>query len=78
MKWPGEVKTMSFKDGMAAICLEMPDKVPRTEYSADFHWELVSKVTGMRWIPKVHLKSKIVPLLHSAGNGIMGLYGIPL
>ena len=38
---------MSFKDGMAAICLEMPDKVPRTEYSADFHWELVSKVTGI-------------------------------
>lgn len=47
MKWPGEVKTMSLKDGMAAICLEMPDKVPRTEYSADFHWELVSKVTGI-------------------------------
>ncbi|MCL2361471.1 MAG: uroporphyrinogen decarboxylase family protein [Defluviitaleaceae bacterium] len=37
---------MSYKNGMAAINLEMPDTVPRTEYSADFHWDLVNKVTG--------------------------------
>lgn len=38
---------MSFKDGWAAINLEMPDRVPRTEYSAEFHWDLVQKVTGI-------------------------------
>lgn len=37
---------MSLKDGLAAINLEMPDRVPRTEYSAHFHWELVNKVVG--------------------------------
>ena len=26
---------MSLQDGMAAINLEMPDRVPRTEYSAE-------------------------------------------
>jgi len=39
---------MSYIDGMAAINLEMPDKVPRTEYSADGHWALIQKVTGMQ------------------------------
>lgn len=39
---------MSYRDGMAAINLEMPDKVPRTEYSADGHWALIQKVTGMQ------------------------------
>lgn len=38
---------MSYADGMAAFSLEMPDRVPRTEYSAEFHWELVKRVTGM-------------------------------
>lgn len=38
---------MSLKDGMAAIYLEMPDRVPRTEYSAHTHWELVKRVTGI-------------------------------
>ncbi len=38
---------MSRQDGMAAIHLEMPDRVPRTEYSAESHWPLVSRVTGM-------------------------------
>jgi len=38
---------MSKADGWAAIQLEMPDRVPRTEYSAESHWELVSKVTGI-------------------------------
>jgi len=37
---------MSYKNGMAALNMEMPDIVPRMEYSADFHWELVNKVTG--------------------------------
>lgn len=38
---------MSLKDGMAAIHLEMPPRVPRTEYSAESHWALVEKVTGV-------------------------------
>ena len=38
---------MSYEDGMAAINLEMPPRVPRTEYSATGHWELVSEVTGI-------------------------------
>lgn len=38
---------MSYENGWSAINLEMPDKIPRTEYSADFHWDLVQKVTGI-------------------------------
>ena len=38
---------MSFEDGWAAIHLQMPARVPRTEYSADFHWDLVRAVTGI-------------------------------
>ena len=38
---------MSYARGMAAINLEMSDFVPRTEYSADFHWDLIKKVTGI-------------------------------
>ena len=38
---------MSLADGWAAIHLEMPPRVPRTEYSADSHWPLVSRVTGL-------------------------------
>ncbi len=37
---------MSFEYGMAAINLEMTDLVPRTEYSASMHWDLVNKVLG--------------------------------
>ena len=38
---------MSFQDGWAAINLEMPRRIPRTEYSAESHWELIKAVTGM-------------------------------
>ncbi len=38
---------MSLSDGLAAINLEMPDRIPRTEYSADMHWDLVRAVTGI-------------------------------
>lgn len=38
---------MSYADGWAALNLEMPERVPRTEYSAEFHWDLVRKVTGI-------------------------------
>lgn len=36
------------QEGWAALNLEMPDRVPRTEYSAEFHWKLVQEVTGIR------------------------------
>lgn len=38
---------MSLEDGWRAINLEMPDRVPRTEYSAESHWSLIQAVTGM-------------------------------
>jgi hypothetical protein len=38
---------MSFEDGWAAIHLEMPKRVPRTEYSAEMHWDLIRAVTGI-------------------------------
>jgi len=38
---------MSYQDGMSAINLEMPPRVPRTEYSVENHWELLSVVTGI-------------------------------
>jgi hypothetical protein len=38
---------MSYRDGMAAIYLEMPPRVPRTEYSAEMHWPLIEAVTGI-------------------------------
>ncbi len=38
---------MSFSDGMAALRLEAPATIPRTEYSAETHWALVSRVTGI-------------------------------
>ncbi len=38
---------MPCQDGWAAINLEMPRRVPRTEYSADaYHWDLIKAVTG--------------------------------
>ncbi|MFQ5809601.1 MAG: uroporphyrinogen decarboxylase family protein [Armatimonadota bacterium] len=38
---------MSYEDGWAAINLEMPRRIPRTEYSAAGHWDLVKAVTGI-------------------------------
>ncbi len=38
---------MSYQQAMDAINLKMPDKIPRTEYSAPWHWKLVSEVSGI-------------------------------
>ena len=39
---------MSFADGWAALNLEMPARVPRTEYSlAEYHFPLIKRVTGI-------------------------------
>ncbi len=38
---------MSYDDGWAAINLEMPRRIPRTEYSIESHWAVVRRVTGI-------------------------------
>ena len=38
---------MSYEDGWAALNLDMPKRIPRTEYSAPQHWALVKAVTGI-------------------------------
>ena len=38
---------MSYEDGWAAINLEMPKRIPRTEYSVHRHWDLIEVVTGI-------------------------------
>ena len=38
---------MPYEDGWSAIHLEMPRRVPRTEYSAESHWPLIAAVTGI-------------------------------
>ena len=38
---------MSIKSGMAALNLEFTDQVPRTEYSAHTHWDLIKRTTGI-------------------------------
>ena len=38
---------MSLQGGLSALRMEMSERIPRTEYSAHFHWELVKKVTGI-------------------------------
>ncbi len=40
-------KTMSYDSGWKALNLEFTERVPRTEYSAHLHRELVKKVTGI-------------------------------
>ena len=38
---------MSYTTGTAALNLEMPDRIPRTEYSAELYFDLMKKVTGI-------------------------------
>ena len=38
---------MSYDDGWAAIHLQMPKRVPRTEYSIEGHWDVLRAVTGI-------------------------------
>ena len=38
---------MSYEDGWSAINLQMPARVPHTEYSVESHWEVVRAVTGL-------------------------------
>ena len=44
---------MSYEDGMAAINLEMPERIPRFDPSAPvYHWDLVEAVTGITVTPE--------------------------
>jgi hypothetical protein len=43
---------MSFEDGWSAIHLDMPRRVPHTEYSVEGHWEVVKAVTGIEVTPQ--------------------------
>ncbi len=38
---------MSYTDGWAAINLDMPARVPHTEYSVTEHWDVIKAVTGI-------------------------------
>ena len=38
---------MSYADGWSAVHLEMPKRIPRVEFDASMHWELVTRVTGI-------------------------------
>ncbi len=42
---------MSYEDGWAAMNLEMPPRVPRTEYSVTEHWGVIEAVTGLEIEP---------------------------
>ena len=38
---------MSYEDGWAAVNLEMPSRIPRGEFDAQAHWELVKVASGI-------------------------------
>jgi len=63
---------MSFDDGWAAIHMEMPARVPRTEYSAQTNWALVRQVTGINVdndsTPEEQLKARQAFIAPSAWN----------
>lgn len=50
---------MSYADGWAAMNLQMPPCVPRTEYSAHRHWELVKAVTGIEVGPDTAMQEQL-------------------
>lgn len=50
---------MSFEDGWSAINLQMPARVPHTEYSVLSHWEVIKAVTGLDVGPYSPLEEQI-------------------
>ena len=61
---------MSYEDGWAAINLQKPKRVPRTEYSAVNHFELVKTVTGIDVTAEstAELKAKAAKAFYQAWN----------
>jgi hypothetical protein len=43
---------MSYQDGWAALHLEMPDRVPHTEYSIEMHLELIKRLLNIPLTPQ--------------------------
>ncbi len=41
------LSSMGSPDGWAALNLEKPPRIPRTEFDAEYHWDLVNTVTGL-------------------------------
>jgi len=44
---------MARTDGWEALNLQMPARIPRTEYSVEIHWSLLKAITGI----DVHMDS---------------------
>lgn len=61
---------MSFQDGWSAIHLQMPARVPHTEYSVESHWEVIKAVTGLEITPysPVEMQRKASRALIQAWN----------
>ena len=57
---------MGYEDALAAFNLEMPGKIPRTEYGATENWPLIKAVTGL----KVNYSSDLLDKLN-AGKAFM-------
>ncbi len=51
---------MSYENGISALQLDMPSKIPRTEYSAHTHWNLVNTISGLSVSPDSpeHVRNK--------------------
>jgi uroporphyrinogen-III decarboxylase len=64
---------MSFADGWAALNLEMPPRVPRTEFSAWRYWDLIRAVTGIVVAPESSAEQK-----QSASSAFMKAWNFDL
>ncbi len=55
---------------MAALNLDMPPRVPRTEFSAEMHWDLMARVTGIdvNLDSTGEVKAKAVAAFYKAWN----------
>jgi uroporphyrinogen-III decarboxylase len=62
---------MSYQSGMAAMNMEMSSRVPRTEYSAHRHFELVKRVTGIDCSVEANLPAAAKAFLKAWDYGFM-------
>lgn len=61
---------MSYETGMAAINLEMPKRIPRSEYSGELYYDLMKRVTGIdvRGNSSQEIKTKAMLAFRKAWN----------
>lgn len=50
---------MSYQDGLAAMNLEMPKRIPRTEYSGELYFDLMKRVTKIDVKPSSSTETKL-------------------